>query len=398
VSSLSTTLAGQPGYRLRPAGPDDAPAIVGLLNAVYGDWGDLEYWRWKYDAPPAPGRIPSWVAECDGELVGHHGALPVSGILHGQPVCGAQFVDAAVLPTHRRRGIHSSLARLTIEAAASAGISFIYAFPGLLSQRVDRDFGLEPIMFVPEMVRVLDRRRALLTGLRRLPGGLALLWRWRRGERLSPDDTRRLARLRRAFFVLGSWLSDPVWARRSPGRLVAVRPAVSLDRRYDRLAEHLVTGTQLGLLKDASYLAWRYQQHPRHSYQILEALNGDELAGFAVVRLGDAVTELCELVALPDREPVLLALLAAAAQLGRAAASLALAAWIPPEQPAHALLRQAGFVSPRRLHRLAGRWPALATQFYQATLCAAQLTPVEWTHLRQAGRGWSLAMGDSDLV
>ena len=110
------------------------------------------------------------------------------------------------------------------------------------------------------------------------------------------------------------------------------------------------------------------------------------------------MTELCELVVLADHGPALPALLAEAARLARAGGSLALSAWMPAEQPAHDLLRRAGFISPRRLHRLAGRWPALASRLYQATLCAAHLAPADWERLREAGRHWSLAMGDSDLV
>jgi GNAT superfamily N-acetyltransferase len=391
-------MEGRPDYRMRPAVPDDAPAIVDLLNTVYGDWGDLDLWRWKYRDPPAPFRIPSLVAECDSRLVGHHGALPVSGVLNGQTVRAAQFVDAAVLPAHRRRGIHSALARLTIEAAAAAGVSFIYAFPGLLSQRVDRAFGLEPITFVPEMVRVLSWRRALLTGLRNLPRYLALLWRWARGERLSPSSTGQLARLRQALVVLGGWLSDPVLDHRMPRKSVAVQPAGSVNGRYDLLAQRLGAGTQLGLVKDASYLEWRYERHPRRSYRILEASDGDDLVGYAVVRPGGTLSELCELAVLADRESVLLGLLAAAVRLARAAGSLALSAWMPAGQPAHGLLRRAGFISPRRLHRLAGRWPALAARIYQATLCDAHVALADWDRLREAGRHWSLAMGDSDLV
>lgn len=337
------------------------------------------------------------VAEAEGCLVGHYGMVPVQAVVQGQRVRGAQTVDAAVLPNYRKRGIHSSLARLTLARAVEAGITFIYAFPGLLSLEVDRRFGQEPVMFVPEMMHVLDWRRAIRGGLCHLPGDLALLLRWQR-DSAAASEVGRLARLRRSMLVVAGWLSGPVWNHLNTSSDCAVRPAAHVDKRYDRLCERLMDDESLGLFKDASYLNWRYLEHPQQSYRVLEAVDSSDLLGYAVVRAGCSVSDLCELEALPGRPEALTALVTEAIWAAHGAGSVALAAWMPESRPAHRLLRRAGFVSLGRLHRLARRCPRLASGFHQVSLYADGLAPADWFSLRQAVADWSLAMGDSDLV
>jgi GNAT superfamily N-acetyltransferase len=398
--------AQQHEWRVRPAQPGDAASIVQLLNEVYGDWGDLDYWRWKYQQSPAPFQLPSAVADLNGRVIGHFGIVPVDAVLNGETVPGAQTVDAAVLPAYRRCGIHTALGRYVLDHAAHAGITLVYAFPGIFSLAVDQRLGYCSVASMPEMMRVVQSRRALALALRLLPGDLHALWsvyRTPQGMSWSSDSLRRVVRLRRSLLLLASWCSDSAIAR--PGRLqparmndFELRPVTEFDVRFDALWVQVCCGTRLGLCKDASYLNWRYRLNPRASYEIMAAEQQGQVLGFLVMRHTGLQSHLTELLALPDHTDVVSALLATAVRLAQRAGSLILTAWMPVEHPYHINLRQAGFISQRRLHWLAERWPTLARQLYQVIIYARHLPLDQQAQLVSLASRWSLTMGDSDLI
>jgi GNAT superfamily N-acetyltransferase len=393
----------QRDWRVRPAQPDDADAIVGLLNDVYGGWGNRDYWQWKYQQPPALFRSPSAVADLNGRIVGHFGIVPLMAAWKGRTVRAAQTVDAVVLPAYRHRGIHTSLGHYVLGHAAQAGITFIYAFPGLFSLAVDRRMGYRPVAFVPEMVRLLRPRQTLVLALHLLPGDLRALYAVCQETAWSPGTVRRLARLRRSLLLLASWASDPVVTRPRRSRSSGVadfelRSIGEFDPRFDVLWAQVRDDTTLGVCKDAGYLTWRYRLNPGERYQVIAAERGKELIGFLVMRHAGLCSDIAELLALPGRSDVVSSLLATAIMQAQRAGSIVVTAWAPVEHPYHASLRQARFVSQRRLHRLAERCPAMARRLYQVTIYARHLPLDQQAQLVAHTRTWALTMGDSDLV
>lgn len=399
---MSESGPGSPpqAWRVRPAEPADAEAIVELLNSVYGHWGGYATWRWKYEQPPAGFRSPSAVAELDGRVVGHFGLLPVEAVLAGQAVRGGQTVDAGVLPAYRGRGIHTSLGHYVLDQAARAGIVLVYAFPGLFSLAVDQRIGYEAVAFMPEMVRVLRPGRALRLALRLLPGDLRALWAARQGW--TPEVVRRLVRLRRSLLILSSQVVDLNFGirRRRPTRQAAfhLEGLELFDERFDALWAQLQGHVGLGLRKDARYLTWRYHLYPERAYRIFAAVQEQDVLGFLVLRCGRLHSQIVELGTLPERPDVHAALLEEAIAQAREVGSVILSGWMQPRRPEHRLWRQVGFASQRRLHHLARRWPALARQFYQVILYARHLAAGQHAQLLSQVPLWPLTLGDSDLV
>ena len=401
---MRANVGGKPSqqeWRMRPVQPDDVDAVVDLLNTVYGDWGNRDYWWWKYQQPPTSFRLPSTVADLNGQIIGHYGIVPLKATLNGKTVRGAQVVDAAVLPAWRHRGIFTTLARYVLDHAVQAGVTLIYAFPGLFSLAMNHRLGFSSIAFVPEMVQVLRPWQALMLTLRLLSGDIHALYAARREAYWSPDRVRRLARLRRSLLFLASWASDPAVARsRESGKLEVVEHdlAEGFDARFDTLWVHVSDNTDLGVCKDASYLTWRYRLNPRGSYRVFVAKRGTEMVGFLVIRHAGLNSDITELLALPGCTDVVLDLLATAIAQARRAGSLVLTAWAPAGHPYHASLRQVGFVSQKRLHWLSERCSVLARWFYQVIDYAQHLSPDHQDQLAVCAKTWSLTMGDSDLV
>ncbi|MBN1484478.1 MAG: GNAT family N-acetyltransferase [Chloroflexia bacterium] len=387
-----------PAWRVRPAEPADAAAIVDLLNDVYGHWGTLETWHWKYGQTPAEFHSPSAVADLDGRIVGHFGLVPLEAVLQGRIVRGAQAVDTSVLPAYRRQGIHTSLGHYVLGQAARAGSLLIYAFPGLLSLALNQRMGYEAVAFVPDMVRLVQPGRALGLALRLLPGDLRALWSARRDW--TPEIVQRLARLRRTLLLLASQLVDLGGRERLPAGRSNVRLVEmdGFDERFDALWGRLQGQVGLGVRKNAAYLNWRYRLHPQRAYPLVAAVQGQELLGFLVLHHAGLRSEIVELCTLPDRPDVHLALLREAIAQAREKGRIILNGWMPAGRPEHALWRQAGFISQKRLHHLARRWPALARQFYQVILYTRYLAAGQRSRLLSQVPLWPLSMGDSDLV
>jgi len=391
------------GQHIRPVRPEDGPSVVHFLNQVFGAWGSLDDWQWKHQAPPAPFRLDSVLAERDGRIVGHYGLLPVEARWGGQVVRAAQAVDAGVLPAYRHRGMFTALAREALGRAIDAGVTLIYAFPGLLSLDVNLQLGYRSVAFVPEMVRVLSLRRALALALSRLPGDLGTLWAMRRQAAWTPTAVARVTRLRRALLLAASWASTPhLAAPRGPGqprcdRLV-LRALDGFDARFDALWASTGDTIGLGLCKNARYLAWRYRARASCLYPVIVAEEGDQLLGCVVMRHAGLRSQIADLLAVPQRTDVVSGLLSAAIARARNAGSILLSAWAPAWEPHHASLRRAGFVSSWRLHELAERRPALARFFYQVIAYTKHLSPERQAQLAVQVKAWSLSMGDSDLV
>ncbi len=393
-----------PAWHVRAACTEDAAEIVALLNTVYGNWGSLKDWQWKYQAPPANFRSPSAVADLNGQIIGHFGLLPLEAIWDTELVRGAQTVDAAVLPTYRRQGIHSALGRYVLQHAAQADVAFIYAFPGLFSLSTNQHIGYRAVAFVPEMLRVLKPIQTLRIALRLLPGDLLTLYRTtREGAGLRPGTVKRLARLRRSLLLVASWLSDlPLTQnhRRSSLQTQDFHICITdtFDARFNTLWDNVSHSLTLGVRKNMSYLTWRYQRNPAKQYEAVIAESGQKILGYLVMSQEGRQSFISELLALPERADVLKSLLSTAVTRSQNLGSLILTAWMPSTHPYHKLLQQAGFISQRRLQWLAQRWPMLAQQLYQVIIYAQHLSPTRQAHLVDCTKTWALTMGDSDLV
>ena len=383
---------------MRPSRLDDAPLIAALLNTVFGDWGDTAFWSWKYNDLPAPFRLISAVAEADGRLIGHYGIVPLTIVHQGKLIRGAQAVDAAVLPEYRRQGILSALAKLVLDSAADAQVSFIYAFPGLYSLNLNQRIGFQPVMIVPEMVRLLGASKFIYERLRSLPDDLGAIWRWRYQKVWSPNVITRLTDFRSSFLWTASWLSAPVWQRGVPSIGITVRKLVDFDKSFDQICQLDQADKALGLAKGRAYLSWRYCQNPARVYLIWGAFEARNLVGYLVMHVAEFKSSICELESLPGNDKALLALVETAAQAAQEAGSRVLRIWVSNNNPLHSSLQKAGFISQHRLHKLVAKSKHLSAKLYQIILYARHLPVKSQKQYLEVLDDWSLSMGDSDLV
>jgi GNAT superfamily N-acetyltransferase len=385
---------------IRPVQLEDRSGVVRVLNQVYGSWGNLQDWIWKYQSPPVQFHVDSVLAEYKGKIIGHYGLLPIEAAWGDQSVPVAQGIDAGVLPEYRRSGVYTALANEVLRRAGEAGVKFIYAFPGLLSLRINLEHGYRSTSFVPEMICVLDVKRAIWLSWRFLAKDINAYWNTRKHRKWSPDTVSRLVRLRRGLFFLASVFSAPsaTFQKKLSNSKVKIYPVEQNDNRFDTLWTRSRGTTSFGLSKGSKYFGWRYYTHPSRAYHIFVAQNGHQWVGCLVMRHTGLRSEITELMVDPNYAESLSDLLITATSQARRAGSVVMSIWANAWNPYLADLRRQGFASPLNLFKLAGSWPPLSRQLYQMIIYIKHLSLEKQSLFSTLARSWNFSMGDSDLV
>ncbi|OHE57207.1 MAG: hypothetical protein A2Z47_00490 [Thermodesulfovibrio sp. RBG_19FT_COMBO_42_12] len=226
-------------YIIRDYKTDDEKGITTLFGDVFGKEMGIEHWRWKY-LIPGKGRIYSKIAEdVSGKIIGHAGAIPLRGIFRGKPIQFFQIADVMVHAKARgfwgRKNAFNNLMKCLFEDLKKEFDDiFCYGFPGI-----------RPYI-LGERVKVYERIEQAVVNAKRLSRSL-----------LNP---------------------------------YRVQMIVFDDDRLDDLWAGLSTDYPLSLIRDKSYLNWRYTTNPFFSYQLHGFFLLGKLSGWAVIRdSGDEV-------------------------------------------------------------------------------------------------------------
>jgi len=210
---------------------DDVFQLGRLVFQRGADPSILDIWKWKYNLPWV--REPhAWVAISDGEILGHVGAVPLRGWVDGEEVPFFQLTDIMIHPEHRAKYDFLTLAPKSIEVEIRAAYpkSVLYGFTG--------------------------RRTAL--------------WYRRMGGRVKEEACDRLVRI-------AAHEPEPV---NDQGIEFA---EWSWDR--DEIDE-IWGGSKIraGLMRDRTYISWRYERHPTKDYTLIGVLARGEPVGWFVTQ------------------------------------------------------------------------------------------------------------------
>lgn len=248
---LSFVRADQdPRWRVKVLRESDVPLFVGLFKSAFNQDIDIALWRWKY----GDGRGEAVIAETGGRLVAHYGCTRRRVRYFGEPIIALQVCDVMVDP--RERGIMTKAGAMFLTAATFAeiffglqGIPIGYGFPSRRAERLARTLGL-----YAEVGQLMEVR---------WPAGDTRARLASRVRHLDPEQ----AGDRRA--VEGLWSA---MARDFGDGILAIR--------------------------DWSYIAYRYADHPLNHYELVlvtSRLIGRPL-GLLILSKGKDAVELVDLV------------------------------------------------------------------------------------------------------
>jgi hypothetical protein len=312
-------------WTIRPYRAGDERALTALFGRVFGRAISEEHYRWKLRQPPTPVENV-WLAVDDGDTpIFHYAGIPTRYRLPGGEVSAMISVDTMTAPEFQRRGLLSAVGRAVYDTWRAAGVAFVIGLPNERWGSRAGALGWEPLFDLQWLARPL-RPEAILARRLRMP----LL------ARLTP--------------IGAAW--NALWRlrlRRDPA--VRVRLVERAGPEFDRLWRRCGMDTAASLVRDATWVNWRYLDAPAFDYRVLLAERDGQPVGYAAYRVEARVAGVAGFVAelfaaqadAPTRRTLIAETLAALRQAGADnAVTLAV-----PGSPLERDLRGAGFLYSR---------------------------------------------------
>jgi len=313
--------------RTRPYQPGDENQLSAILESIYRQKFNDQYWRWKYLDNPLQDHY-CYCALMDDQIVGFAGGIPYRVKWRDREIVGGQLTDLAVQPGLKGKKVFSPLQRLSM-AAIFERADIVYGFTNESSFRIyykkypDWDYAFH----VPRMIKILNTAPLLKKKVSwdipaKIVGGLA-------------------------DFGLG--LAERVRGRRYVSD-VGIVEMQAFDHRFDRLMTSLSPRFNLMHVRDQRYLQWRYSHHPLYRYTLYAAIKEDNVLGFVVLRDEPAAVHrgfILEFLAPPERVDIQHLLLQKAIAHFRDRGVDIIICWMFRHSPYHPVFKRHLFVDRR---------------------------------------------------
>jgi hypothetical protein len=248
-------------------------------NAYNADW-QSSVWRWL-ESHPLADQMHRWVADAEGEIVGHLAALPQYYRIDGQRVVAHTPAEYMVLPGY---GFHAiTLMRKFFRTCENCVTGDV--LPAVI--------GVETRLGAEEAGRLQHAAKPLnLAGIPAFPKSVPL------------PVTR-----------LGNWglrAVDKALMATMPVEHLRVEVLEGFDESFDELFESVAAAVACVPEKDAAFLRWRYGPgSPQAPVTVLGVRDGETLLGYAVLwmKAGGDTVYASNLTTRPRRRDVARALL-----------------------------------------------------------------------------------------
>ncbi len=163
--------ARPPALDIRPATPDDRPAILELLGRSLGSDGDPRYpelFAWKHDHNRF-GPSPMWVAVDGDRIAGVRALMRWEFVRGGEVLRAVRAVDTATDPDYQGRGLFRALTMHGIEQMREDGVDFVFNTPNSQSLPGYLKMGWREVGRLPAAVRFIGPSGALRAVRSRVP-------------------------------------------------------------------------------------------------------------------------------------------------------------------------------------------------------------------------------------
>ena len=311
--------------QFRAAGNDDSEKVTRLLSSA-NEWPGfnhegsiVDFWDWRYRRNPL-GPTNEIVAVAEDRALSHAGSLPVE-VRIGQKVrrC-AQLSDLYTDPGSRGQGLMESITNALFAADERSGIEVELAFPSPAGYELTMKAGFT------ELPVNMGHYELIVN-----PGRFFRNVKFGAIKRIAYDGMRMMKG--RGSGPEGS--VEVFEVRTMPDDLVALTD--EFEGRFE-LVFH----------RDDRYLRWRYEHPEGGAFRLLVASESGRTAGFAVLRPyrvnGKGFMDLVDLVALPENESAIRALIDGSVDLCRQEDADTLQAWLPTDHPFLPILGRIGFL------------------------------------------------------
>ena len=214
-------------------------------------------WRWMFVESARRLNVEPrvWLHRAGGRVVGHMGSIAVRLHVAGERVDTGWLVDTMVADEYRRRGLGS---RLMVKAHEDQPFSLSLGQTSEMRE-IQHRLGWQRVAPL-EVAQLLIRPEHVLKGKLLGPAALA-----------AGLGLRATAAMRHLV--------------RGGKSTLCVKEVARFDERHDRLWRDVAPTIGCAVVRDASYLNWKYVDQPGQTFIRLELLDGDTARGVAVLTM-----------------------------------------------------------------------------------------------------------------
>lgn len=294
----------------RPYQKGDETSLNKILQKIYHQEFNDEYWWWKYLNNPL-GNHFCHCAILEERIVGFAGGIPYRIKWGDQEIIAGQITDLAVEPELMNKKVFSSIKKVNL-ADIVEKTDIFYGFTNKNSYRVYIN-QCDIAFRVPRMIKILNAE-ALIK------------------NRMSSTAAIKLAG---AVGNMGLGIVERMRAKRITSDLT-IKEIDSFDPSIDTFLESISNCFKMIHIRNHNYLNWRYCSHPLYQYTIYTLEEADSMLGFVVLRNQPGTPHrgfILEFFAAPDREDVQHLLLNKTTEHFKKCGVDTITCWIFPHSP-----------------------------------------------------------------
>lgn len=217
---------------IRPWQPGDETAIQELFQTVFGRTLAPDFWNWRFKQHPAGGPLImlAWVGD---RLASHYAAAQCPLFIDGRAMRGALSMTSMTHPEFRSMGLFEKTGLALYSQLSEQGYAATWGFPNTnINVHRQKKLGWLPVSDVSRLSLSLPRDGIL--GFSQDLGGV-----------IETDK---------------------------------------IDARFGRHTARMLRQDTVQLGRDTETLAWRVDQNPVNQYIRLVLPDGDEIAGYAILK------------------------------------------------------------------------------------------------------------------
>ncbi|MBN1779931.1 GNAT family N-acetyltransferase [bacterium] len=218
-----------------------------------------EYYAWKYSENPW-GRPVVWIAEEEDRIAGLMAVVPKSMRIDGRTLLVGESGDTFMDPDAKGKNVFLEMASRVFDDCRHEGFQLIYGTPNPVSYDVvTKLFGYTELFGYRSLIRPL------------------------RFEPLIRSRVRSRIISKLVSWPVGMFHQNAYWPRIKHSAY-SIEPVEKPDQRLDQIWERLSGTVRCSLVKDRTYVQWRFFDSPE-SFRVNLIKKGDEAVGYTALKL-----------------------------------------------------------------------------------------------------------------
>jgi len=245
--------------QLRPYQKGDENEIFALdrkLETHPWNRRELDNWYWKYTDQNPQGRSFIWLIEQDGKILAHFAAVPYRLKVFSEELKASHSIAAMVTPEYQNRGLLKFVGDKLFEELHHNNIPFTYGFPNKLSYDLHKTF-------------------------------------------MNYED----------LYFFDTWKTKEICRDSQGSDVLSFKAIGKFTEEFDALWQSCKDEYKIAVVRDKSYLNWRYLQRPDGKYYPFGIYRQNVLSGYVVLKLyhDDRIQKghILDIFARPDDKEVL---------------------------------------------------------------------------------------------